>query len=144
MNKGIWLVTLIISLLFSLSSAFSGEIKDKFKDENMLELYNRKGDLIGIAKREKGHFVFYDNDALSFREKDKNVWEMYNRKDEFVGTLKKDKSRFSIYDKKEKYMGIILESEKLMPRGHRTGTTQLTPEAAKLYLDILEGIEKIK
>ena len=129
---------------FSLSSAFSGETTYKANAENMLELYNRKGELIGIAKKERGRFVFYDNDRLNFTEKDKNSWEMYNQKDEFVGTLKKDKARFTIYYKQENYMGIILESGKLMPRGHRTGTTQLTPEAAKLYLNVLEGIDKIK
>ncbi len=144
MKKAILFMAIIVPFFFSPATSFSDETKRNVKEEDTWELYSRKGEFLGNVKKEKERFIFYDKDEINFKEKDENAWEMYNREDEFVGTLKREKDKFRIYDKHEKYLGLILESKRLMPRGHVTRITQLTPEAAKLYLDVLEAIEKIK
>lgn len=144
MKKCMLLIAIIVPLFFSFSAAISGEIKTEKKDPNVWEAYSPEGEFVGTIKKEKERVIFYDKDEIKLKDKDKNEWEMYNQKDEFVGTLIKNKEHFKFYNKQEKYQGIIIGSKKLMPRGHRTNTTQLTPEAAKLYLDVLEAIEKIK
>jgi len=144
MKKIALLAAIMIPLFFSFSLAFSGEKRPGSKDGNTWEAYNPKGEFVGTLKKEKERFIFYDKDEIKLKAKDKDVWEIRNQKDEFLGTLKKDKGEFRFYDKQEKYMGLILESKNLMPSGHRLRTTQLTPEAAKLYLGILEAIKNIK
>jgi len=157
MKRCMLLMAIIVLLFFSFSAAISGEIKPEKKDSNVWKAYSPEGKFVGTIKKEKKRVIFYDKDQIKLKDRDKNEWnkmrhqekaekewDMYNHKDEFVGTLIKTKEYFKIYDKQKKYQGIIIGSKKLMPRGHMTKTTQLTPEAAKLYLDVLEAIEKIK
>ena len=144
MKKGILLTAIFFLFFLGLPPAFSGEIRHELKDISSWETYNPEGEFVGTIKKEKERFIFYDKDEIDLKEKDKNEWEMYNQKGEFMGTLFKKKGHFMIYDKQKKYSGVIIESKRLMPRGHRTRTTQLGPEAAKLYLDVLEALEKIK
>lgn len=146
MKKDLLFAAIIIFLVFSLSVAFSGEVKPKINDETMWDLYSPKGEFLGKIKKEKERFVFYDKDEISLEKTDKNKWKMRNQENEFVGTLQKDKGkdRYKFFDKQEKHLGVILESKKLMPRGHRSDVTQLSPEAAKFYLDVLNAIETIE
>jgi hypothetical protein len=144
MKKNMVLAAIIILLFFSFSLAFSGERRPAAKDPNKWQAYNQKGEVVGTIIKEKERFIFYDKDEIKLKEKGRSVWGLYNQNDEFLGTLEKDKEKFRFYDKQEKNMGLILESKNLMPSGHRLRTTQLTPEAAKLYLGILEAIKNFK
>jgi hypothetical protein len=90
--------------------------------------------------------VFYDKDEITLKPKGKNVWEMYMQEDEFVGTVEKFKERFRYHDKNENYIGTILETKSLLPRGGgvKNKTTIISPGAAKFYLNVLEAIENIE
>ena len=127
-----------------LSTTVSSDRRQESKTQDSWEAYNPKGEYVGIVKKDKKRFVFYDKDEIELRVKGKNEWEMYNQKDEFVGTLIKKSENLMIYDKQKKYRGVIIGSKNLMPRAHRTKTTQLPPETAKLYLYVLKALEQIQ
>jgi hypothetical protein len=155
MKKDVLLMAIWFLFFFGLSPAFSGERSQNSKDQALYEAYNPKGEYVGTIKKEKTRFIFWDKDEINLREKDKNEWEimphqkkaekewdMYNQKDEFVGTLIKKEGNFKIYDKDKKYIGVIIESNKLLVKPRKP--SPFAPEAAKLYLDVLEAIEKIE
>ena len=143
MKKEILLTTIIFSFFLSVSSAFSD---DKATDPKVWDVYNRKGAYIGTVVKENKHFVFYDKDEITLKPKGDNVWEMYMQKDEFVGTVEKFKERFRYYDKHENYIGTILGTKSLLPRGSgvKNKKTIIGPGAAKFYLNVLEAIENIE
>ena len=84
------------------------------------------------------------SDEIVLKAKEKEVWEMHNEKGEFIGMLKKHREGFMWYDKGEGFMGLILTSKKLLPKGYRTRTTKISPELAKAYLDVLKAMEKME
>lgn len=95
-------------------------------------------------------FVFLFSASHSFsgeiilKEKEKDTWEMQNKMGEKIGTLQRDKGVYRFFDNNQEFMGSILESKQLMPKGFRSRSTKITPEQAQLYLDLLEAIKTIK
>ena len=82
---------------------------------------------------------------LAITPKDQNEWEMLNHNGDVVGTLKRtEKGSYKFYDRGGKYVGLILGSGKWIPPDARRSYTTITPEAAQLYLDVLNVIETIK
>lgn len=159
MKKGILLTAIFFLSFFGLSPASSGERRQEPKDQAFWETYNQEGEYVGTIKKEKKRFIFYDKDEINLKKKAKSEWEMYNQIDEFVGILKKEERSYKFYDKQERYLGLILlESKQLMPRGynikkkkmagdqiaHKRTASKITPETARLYLYIVEAIEKIE
>ena len=88
--------------------------------------------------------AFSDEIVLKANEKDKNTWQMQNKKGDMIGTLKKEGDVYRFFDKNQEFMGSILESKRLMPKGYRSRSTKISPELAQLYLDILEALKTIK
>jgi hypothetical protein len=82
--------------------------------------------------------------VLKANEKEKNTWEMQNKKGEIIGTLKKEGDVYRFFDNNQDFMGSILESKQLMPKGFHGRTTKISPELAQLYLDLLEALKTIK
>ena len=79
------------------------------------------------------------------RQKGENEWEMLNQNGDVVGRFERtEKGNYKFYNRHGKYIGLILRSEKLIPRDARRSYTTITPEAARLYLDVLEVIKTIK
>ncbi|SPD76307.1 exported hypothetical protein [uncultured Desulfobacterium sp.] len=95
-------------------------------------------------------FVFLFSSSQSFsgeiilKEKEKDTWEMQNKTGEKIGTLKRDQGVYRFFDNNQEFMGSILESKQLMPKGFRSRSTKITPELAQLYLDLLDAIKTIK
>lgn len=82
---------------------------------------------------------------LAITPKDQNEWEMLNHNGDVVGTLKRtEKGSYKFYNRGGQYIGLILHSGKWIPPDARRSYTTITPEAAQLYLDVLNVIETIK
>ena len=85
------------------------------------------------------------SEQLAITPKGQNEWEMLNQNGDVVGTLKRtEKGSHKFYNRGGKYVGLILYSGKWIPRDARRRYTTITPEAAQLYLDVLNVIETIK
>ena len=81
-------------------------------------------------------------EGVTLKAKGKHEWEMYNRNGDFVGTLQKtEEDNFTFFDEEGNYLGLILKSGKWKPKGVNP---RITPEDARLYLDVLEAIKAIK
>ena len=87
-----------------------------------------------------------EDDVITAKATGKDAWDVYHAKRGLIAKLIKEKGKevFKLYDKEEQYVGLILESKSLMPRTARTRTTSVTPEEARLYLDVLEAFDEIK
>ena len=85
------------------------------------------------------------SEQLATRQKGENEWEMLNRNGDVVGRFEKtEKGNYKFYDRSGQYVGLILRSEKWIPRDARRSYTTITPEGAQLYLDVLRLIKTIK
>lgn len=85
------------------------------------------------------------SEQLTTRPRGENEWEMLNRNGKVVGTLTKtEKGSYKLFDGGGKYVGLILNSGKLLPRDASRSYTTITPEEAQLYLDVLEAIKTIR
>ena len=85
------------------------------------------------------------SEQLVTGQKGENEWEMLNQNGDVVGRFERtEKGNYKFYNRHGKYIGLILRSEKLIPRDARRSYTTITPEAARLYLDVLGVIKTIK
>ena len=85
------------------------------------------------------------SEQLETRPKGPNEWEMLSQNGGVVGTLKRtEKGNYKFYNKGGKYGGLILSSGKWIPPDARRSYTTITPEAARLYLDVLKVIKTVK
>lgn len=104
----------------------------------LLSLFNITSGFSGVKAPE--------DDLITAKATGKGAWEVYHAKRGLIAKLIKEKGKevFKLYDNKEQYVGLILQSKSLMPRTARTRTTSVTPEEARLYLDVLEVFDEIK
>ena len=85
------------------------------------------------------------SEQLATRPKGQNEWEMLNQNGDVVGTLKKtEKGNYKFYNGGGRYVGLIFQTGKWMPREASRSYTTITPEEAQLYLDTLEAIKTIR
>lgn len=88
--------------------------------------------------------AFSDEIMLKAKDKEKDTWEMHSKTGEKIGTLKREKGIYRFFDNNQEFMGTILESKRLMPKGFHSRRTSISPEQAKFYLDLLEALKTIK
>ena len=85
------------------------------------------------------------SEQLATRQKGGNEWEMLNQNGDVVGRFEKtEKGNYKFYNRSGQYVGLILGSEKWIPRDARRSYTTITPEDAQLYLDVLRIIKTMK
>jgi hypothetical protein len=85
------------------------------------------------------------SEHLVTRQKAENEWEMLNNKGDVVGRFERtEKGNYKFYNRSGQYVGLIIGSEKWIPRDARRSYTTITPEDAQLYLDVLRIIKTIK
>jgi hypothetical protein len=81
------------------------------------------------------------SEQLATRPKGQNEWEVLNHNGSVIGSFQKtEKGSYKFYNSGGKYVGLILDSGKWIPRDARRSYTTITPEDAQLYLDVLGAI----
>jgi hypothetical protein len=81
-------------------------------------------------------------DGLTLKALDQDHWTILDSGGEEIGTLAKvEEGAYSVLPKEGQYLGIIKSSGELQLQGrHPT----MSPDQARLYLDVLEVIKTLK
>jgi len=85
-------------------------------------------------------------DELTLKPKIKveDKWEIENQAGEFVGTLERGEINFKLYDKDHTFFGYIRPEGSWNPKYADKDISSISPEMAKLFLDVSNALPSIK
>jgi hypothetical protein len=159
--KKLYFVIFLMSLSFLwVSPSFSERsIKDAEKPAG-LEVYNREGKSVGVARRIEGKLVFFDSEAVTFKKRNNNEWAIYNARDQHVGKLTRRKDHLLLTDNNGRFTGLSLSiKERPQALGVNAKSTtsslkdefefistvtkslKIEHEAAVLYYNVMKALE---